>query len=196
MKDEMNQHDTARDIALSYRFLMVVAAVAIVAAIGMPVWYLAIRSTSTTTTTLPAVTGTIHLAYPSDWMAVSAKNLSGVPSNATFVLQQKDKLGILIVLPGGKAPALDSASVATLSAELAKQYADYKFLGANMVSLKSEKALLLSYLRTKQGVLHEVMIIPVGHKSFYIETASPPSNVFLGTEIGMILASATVSSKS
>ena len=43
----------------------------------------------------------IHLTYPSDWTTVSAKSVSGVPSNATIVLQRKDKSGILVVVPGG-----------------------------------------------------------------------------------------------
>jgi hypothetical protein len=195
LKTENPQSDRARGVTIPFRLLKIAAIVVIVAAVGVAVWYFAIRSTPKTSSP-PVAVKTIHLTYPSDWRAVSAKTVRGVPSDAVIVLQTKNELGVLTVLPSGKAPALDTASVNKMNAALAKKYADYKFLSAKVLTLKQEKALLFNYLRTKQGVFHSITIIPVGNRSFWIETASPPTNGKLGTEIGKIIKSATISSKS
>ena len=160
-------------------------------------WYFAVRSTSSSTTNAssPATVKTIHLTYPSDWTVVPAKSVSGAPSDAVIVLRRKDKSGVLVVLPGGKALALDTASSNKISAELAKRYADYKFVSAAVVRVKAGRALFIAYLRTQQGQLHTITILPVGQRSFIIETASPPSSHQAEVEIDEILKSATISSK-
>ena len=197
LKADNPQSDRARGVTIPFKLLKIVAVAVIVVAAGVAVWYFATsRPTSSPTTraSSSAAVKTIHLTYPSDWTVASAKSVRGAPSNAVIVLQRKDKSGVLVVLPGGQAPALDVASSKKISATLAKQYADYKFLSAAVVRLKAGKALFITYLRTKQGDLHTITILPVGRKSFIVETASPAANGTLGTEIGKILKSATVSS--
>ena len=193
LKSEHQQLDRARGVTIPFKFLKIAAVVVIVAVAGVAVWNFAVRSTPKSSSP-PVAVKTIHLTYPSDWRSVSAKTVHGVPSDAVIVLQRKDESGVVIVLSGGKAPAFDTASANIIGATLAKKYADYKFLSARILKLKQEKAFLFSYLRTKQGMLHTITIIPIGNRSFLIETASPPTNGKLGTEIGKILESATISS--
>jgi len=194
LKSEDQQLDDARGVTIPFKFLKIAAVVVIFAAVAVAVWYFASHSTPKTSSP-PAAVKTIHLTYPSDWRAVSVKTVRGVPSDALIVLQRKDKSGVVIVLSGGRAPAFNTASADTIGVTLAKTYGDYKFLSARVLRLKLGKAFLFSYLRTKQGMLHTITFIPVGNRSFLIETASPPSNGKVGTEIGKILESAIISSK-
>lgn len=196
LKSEHQQSDRARGITIPFKLLKIAAVVVIVAAAGVAVWYFAIRSSTSTPKKSAHVLEVIHVTYPSDWKSVPAKGVTGVPSDAVIVLEHTGKMGLFVVLPAGKAPTLDAATVRTMNVELAKQYADYKFISAHINKLKPGKALILTYVRTKQGVLHSVTILPAGKASFLIETASPPSNRKVGTEIGQILGSATVSTKS
>ncbi len=193
-RNEDHQLDGARRLSFPFWLLKIVAIVIVVAGVGVTVWYLAIRS-SPTTNSSPIALKTIHLTYPSDWRAVSAKSVRGAPSSAVLVLQRKDKSGVLIVLSAGRAPAFNAASANAIGATLSKTYADYKFLGTRVLQLKQEKAFLFSYLRTRQDMLHTITFVPAGRRSFLIETASSPTNRNLGAEIGAILESATISAK-
>ena len=163
---------------------------------GVAVWYFGVRSTPNSTNVISSsiATKTIHLTYPTTWKSVSATTVHGAPSNAIIVLQRTDKSGVLVVLPGGKAPPLNAISSNKISSELATSYKDYKFVNAAIINLKGKHALFITYLRTKQGDLHTVTILPVGQRSFDIETASPSANGQLGVEIGKILKSVTITS--
>jgi hypothetical protein len=168
--------------------------VLLIAAAGASVWYFAVRTTGTAAAKT-AEASTIHFAYPKNWKAVPLSSVKGIPADATAVIQRKDKKAVLVVIPSGKAPALNDASAASIGASLEKKYADYKFLSAKMIPLTVGKSLLFTYVRTKQGVLHTIMIIPVAPTSSYIvETASPPQSGAIGKEIGLILKSARVTS--
>lgn len=195
---ENPQSDHARGVLISFKFLKIASFVVILVAAGMAVWYVANQSPSGSTSKKPtsAVVKTIHLTYSSAWTAVSAKTVRGAPSDSIIVLKRKDKSGVLVVFPGGKAVALDTATSRKISLELARQYADYEFLRAAVVHLKAGKALFFTYLRKQQGDLHTITILPVGKESFIIETASPLSNTEVRSEIGTILSSATISSTS
>ncbi len=193
-KDEGQERP--RGVTIPFKLWMIAAVVLFIAVAGVITWYLALRSSpSSATRQPPAVVEVIHLTYPRSWKAVPAKSVSGVPSDALIVLQHTGKTGLVVVLPGGKPPTLGDASARSFSTELARRYADYRLISAKVIRLKPGKALFISYLRTKQGVLHTITILPAGRRCFLIETASSPSNGQLGTEIGKILESTTVSAK-
>ncbi len=193
--EETPQSDHVRGVTISFGLMRIVAIIVIVLLAGSAVWYSVMDSTSRSTTRVPsrAAVKTIHLTYPSDWRAVSAKSVRGVPSNAVLVLQRRDKSGVLIVLSGGRAPAFNATFANAIGTTLSKKYADYKFLSTKVLQLKQEKAFLFSYLRTRQDMLHTITIVPAGRRSFLIETASSPTNRKLGIEIGTILESTVIS---
>lgn len=170
---------------------------AVVIAVGLSLWYLASgpASGSRNVASSPVSASTIRLTYPTDWKVITLPtSIPGVASNAIIVLQRRDKSGVLVVLPGGKAPPFDASTSRKISSLLAKQYADYKFVRAAVVHLGGEAALFFTYLRTKQGDLHTITILPVGQKSFIIDTASPSTSAKLGVEIGKILKSPKITS--
>jgi len=194
MSNEDEGRTSPRCVTIPFRFLTIAAAVVVIAAVGFMVWHFALRSTTSSISRKPsAFVEVIHLTYPRDWETVPAKSVSVVPSDAIIVLEHTGKTGLVVVLPGGKPPALSEISAKLISTELAKRYADCKLILAKVIRLEPGKALFISYLRTKQGVLHTITIGSAGRRSFLIETASSPSNGKLGTEIGKILRSTTVS---
>ena len=178
------------------KFLKIAATVVIVAVVGLSIWYFVKEPgpRAEIVTSSPVATKSIHLTYPPDWEVASASTVRGAPSRAIIVLQRRDKSGVLVVLPSGKAPAFNASSSKEISSELAKEYADYKFVSAAIVHLRGKTAYFLTYLRTRQGDLHTITILPEGQRSFIIETASPSANAKLGVEIGKILKSATITS--
>ena len=177
--------------------LKIVGVLVVIVAVGFGLWRLASEPApgSRNVASTPVSARSIHLAYPTDWRALTLPtSVPGVASNAIIVLQRRDKSGVLVVLPGGQAPPFDSSTSRRISLLLAKQYTDYKFISADVVKLGSKETFFFSYLRTRQGDLHTITIIPVGQKSFIIDTASPSASGKLGVEIGNILKSAKVTS--
>jgi hypothetical protein len=187
-----------RGVLISYRALAGVLGV--LAAAGIAILILWQTNVIFSSSKKAAATGpipAIHFQYPhKSWKLLPKSQWTkiGAPSNAAAVLQRKSNSADFVVLRAGKA-VVNSHTAQRINDQLKAKYSDYQFISARRIKLPSisAQAMLFTYGRTKQGVLHTITIIPAAPISFVIETASPPKNKGIARQIGAILKSARLS---
>jgi hypothetical protein len=186
-----------RGVLISYRALAGVLGV--LAAAGIAILILWQTNVIFSSSKKAAATGpipAIHFQYPhKSWKLLPKSQWTkiGAPSNAAAVLQRKSNSADFVVLRAGKA-VVNSHTAQRINDQLKAKYSDYDFISAKKIKLPNiaSPAMLFTYGRKSQGVLHTITIIPTPPISFLVETASPPNSKAIEREIGTILKSATL----
>jgi hypothetical protein len=185
-----------RGLVIPYPALAGVLGVVAVAGIAILVlWQTNVLFSSSKKAALTNVP-TIHFRYPKSWAQLPKSRWAsvGAPKNTAAVIERHGNSANLVVLRAPKA-AVNGHTAQKINDQLKAKYSDYQFISARRIKLPSisAQAMLFTYGRTKQGVLHTITIIPAAPISFVIETASPPKNKGIARQIGAILKSARLS---
>jgi len=197
MQDQQPVPVAPSGITISWRTLALSAGAFVLAvAVAVVLWQFVFVGSKRSTT---ARTPKISFRYPPGWKFAPHATWAalGAPADASAVLERTGDSAVAVVLRGNatdlSTKAAATAAANRLNGQLAKEYSDYAFLKAQTLRLPhAGKALIFSYVRTKQQLLHTITFIPAGRISYIVETASPPKNKEIGTEISAILRSATL----
>ncbi|HZS31250.1 MAG TPA: hypothetical protein VFA37_08340 [Gaiellaceae bacterium] len=165
------------------------AAVVVAAAVG--IYFGAIRSTSPTKAVKGSTqtSGKYKITYPKDWKTV-APNSVAPGQHAFAAMRQAKGHGVVVLRLGGKVAHLNTAYIRTLEAQLKKGAGPgYKLVGAHMISLKAGQALDVTYDRTKQHEVRNVVVLPIAKGSVVMATVAALGDAKTTREIDDIVSS-------
>jgi hypothetical protein len=143
-----------------------------------------------TTLTVKGASGDeFTLEQPARWTAVSEEQRQALPGRPLAVLRRDDQHGLVIVnVQPGTVKNFDK-QVKALDRRLAKAIPDFRKVGARIVRVKSGRALLYSYARSKRGTAHTLLVVPAGKRSYTLNGTVPAGANDAAREVGRILLS-------
>ena len=129
------------------------------------------------------------LEAPPGWTAVSDEQREALPGRPLTVLRREDQQGLVIVnVQAGRVTNFDK-QVKTLDRRLEKAIPDFRKVGARIVRVKSGRALLYSYARSRRGTAHTLLVVPAGEGTYTINGTVPAGANDAARELGQILLS-------
>jgi hypothetical protein len=129
------------------------------------------------------------ISYPSSWRPVSKKELAKLPGKPEAVLRRKDGTGFLVIRSDpGRAQSFGKLQ-SNLSTELRKRVPDFKERSSKVVKIKAGKGLFTTYVRSKTGTVHSVLVVPAGKRTFTLNSVSRGGKDKTAREIGKMLLS-------
>ena len=143
-----------------------------------------------TTVTVPGPAGDeFTLEAPAGWTAVTDEQRQALPGRPLSVLRRDDQQGLVVVnVQAGRVRNFDK-QVKTLDRRLDKAIPDFRKVGARIVRVKSGRALLYSYARSKRGTAHTLLVIPAGNRTYTVNGTVPAGANDAARELGKILLS-------
>jgi len=129
------------------------------------------------------------MAYPSSWRPLSKAELAKLPGKPEAVLRRKDGKGFVVVRSdAGRAQSFGKLQ-GDLTTELKKRVPDFKERSSKVVKIKAGKALFTTYIRSKTGTVHSVLVVPAGKRTYTLNTVSRGGADNVAREIGKMLLS-------
>jgi hypothetical protein len=129
------------------------------------------------------------ISYPSNWRPLSKGELAKLPGKPEAVVRRKDGKGFIVIRSEpGKAQSFDKLQ-SNLTAELKKRVPDFKERSSKVVKIKAGKGLFTTYIRTKTGTVHSVLVVPAGKRTFTVNSVSRGGEDKVAREIGKMLLS-------
>ncbi|MGH3009945.1 MAG: hypothetical protein ACRDLM_11150 [Gaiellaceae bacterium] len=169
----------------------IVAAVVVIVAIGVVVYFAAFRGSSNKTVTGPtnnAKTGQYKVGYPKDWTIVDP-NTVAPGENAFAAFRQKARKGIVVMRLEPSPKTINRVYVNKLRYQLGHQSSDFRFLSSHPLQLHNGEALDFTYERTTLHQVRNVVILPVGRVSIVMATIAPIGDTATANEISGIVNS-------
>jgi hypothetical protein len=130
------------------------------------------------------------IVYPSTWKPFNQAELAAFNQPPVAVLRQKDGKGILVLRVekpfGGNLQkfALD------LRKELDKRLNDFREVRTRVIKTEAGNAFFYSYIRTKRGTVHTIVVIPAGNqRSYALSSVSQPGANDVARDIGRMVTS-------
>lgn len=146
-------------------------------------------SGATTVTVQGPAGDEFKLEAPAGWTAVSDEQRQALPGRPLSVLRRDDQQGLVIVnVQAGRVRNFDK-QVKTLDRRLNRAIPDFRKVGARIVRVKSGRALLYSYARSKRGTAHTLLVVPAGNRSYTLNGTVPAGANDAARELGAILLS-------
>jgi hypothetical protein len=129
------------------------------------------------------------ISYPSNWRPIGKAELAKLPGKPAAVLRRKDGKGFVVVRSeAGKAQSFAKLQ-SDLTTELKKRVPDFKERSSKVVKIKAGKGLFTTYIRTKTGTVHSVLVVPAGKRTFTVNSVSRGGEDKTAREIGKMLLS-------
>jgi hypothetical protein len=129
------------------------------------------------------------LKYPAGWSALGKEELATLPGKPLAVIRQKDGKGFVVLRAEGRAPANFDTFAGQLSTELSKRIPDYQKQSSRIIQTKAGKAFYFSYIRTRKGTVHTVVIVPKGARSYALNTVSQGGERGIARDVAQIILS-------
>lgn len=167
-----------------------------VVAIGLVVYFVAIRSTGNGTATGPtnnAATGQYKVGYPTDWAVINPNSVAP-GQNAFAAFRQKAGKGVVVMRLEKGVKTINRAYVNKLRAQLRHASSDFRFQSSHPVRLHNGEALDFTYERTSLHQVRNVVVLPVGNVSVVMATIAPIGDAAIANQISNIVNSFELSS--
>lgn len=121
------------------------------------------------------------------WQALDARALAAQPGRPLAVVRRPDGSGLIVVRAAGRAPASFEAFSRQLDREFARRLPDFERRSARVVRVEAGRALFYSYIRTRRGTAHSVVLVPAGERSFVLDTVARGGQRRVAAEIGRMI---------
>lgn len=169
----------------------IAAAVVVIVATAVGVYFGAFRGSSNNTATGQtnnANTGQYKVGYPKDWSVISPNSVAP-GENAFAAFQQKAGKGVVVMRLEPSPKTINRAYVNKLRYQLKHQSSDFRFLSSHPLQLHNGEALDFTYERTSLHQVRNVVILPVGKVSIVMATIAPIGDTATANEISGIVNS-------
>lgn len=134
----------------------------------------------------------ITLEYPSDWQPLDQDQLSAFGTSPLAALRQKDGKGTVVVRREKPFSGNLKKFARDLRTALDKRIPDFKEVSARIVNVASGNAFYYSYVRTRRGTVHTIVIVPAGTRSYVLDTVTAGGADDVARELASIITSFTV----
>lgn len=130
------------------------------------------------------------MTYGKGWTAVPASKLAKVPSKPAAMLRRNDRKGLVTVRETGSARMADPRKLALgMRKELARRFPDFRAVSARVVQIRSGRAFLFTFVRTRSRVVQTVAIAAAGKRTFELQGVVPGDSPQAARETAAILSS-------
>lgn len=127
--------------------------------------------------------------YPAGWQLLSKEELDALPGKPLAVIRQKDGKGFVVVRKEKPFPDNLLAFSRKLTTAFKKKVPDFRRQRVRQAKIRAGKALLYTYIRTKTGTVHTVVLVPAGNHGFALNTISGGGEKKIAQQIGAIISS-------
>lgn len=121
------------------------------------------------------------------WRALDGEALATQPRRPLALVRRRDGSGLIVVRAAGRAPASFEAFSRQLDREFARRLPDFERRTARVVRVRAGRALFYSYIRTRGGTVHSVVLVPSGGRSFVLDSVARGGQPRVAEEIGRMI---------
>lgn len=141
--------------------------------------------------TLNGPTGdAFSVRYPSTWKPLSKHSLRTAPGHPLAALERKDRKGLVVIRrEQGRAGGDLNRFAAQLRRVLERRFSDFQGRHAKLIKVRAGKAFFVSYIRKRAGTIQSLVIVPVGRKTYTLNTISSGTAKSVAREVGRIIVS-------
>ena len=129
------------------------------------------------------------LLRPDGWTEVGAEERDLIPGEPLAVMRRQNREGLVTVT----APADREQDVGAIAEELDRRLAravpDFRKVAARVVRVEAGRALLYSYVRTKKGTAHSLLVVPGSDVTYTVNAVVPAGAEDAARDVGEILNS-------
>ncbi|MEX2196727.1 MAG: hypothetical protein WD844_15710 [Thermoleophilaceae bacterium] len=139
--------------------------------------------------TVAAATGAFELSYPAGWEAAGPPELLATEGRPDALLRRSDSRGAVTV---HEQPRLDGSLAEVkrdLDSRLERRMPDAKPVASRVVALETGRALSYTFVRERAGLVHGIVVAPLGGRTLMVETAARGDAADVATQIGGIVRS-------
>lgn len=129
------------------------------------------------------------IQYPPGWRPLSQSELASLPGQPLALLRRERGEGLLVVRREKRAPTDLETFSRRLTRELERRVPDFRKQRSRLVRTRAGRAFYFSYIRSRAGTVHTIVIVPAGDHSYALNTVSPGGDVAVARQLaGMILS--------
>lgn len=126
---------------------------------------------------------------PSGWTELSKEQLQALPGSPLAALRREDRQGILIVNKQAGTSRDFGKISSDLDRSLPKGLPDFKKVTSHTIAIKAGNAFLYSYIRTKKGTAHSVVVVPVDSGRYTINAVVTGGVANVARQVGTMIRS-------
>lgn len=170
----------------AWRWVVSLAALAVIAAgVGA---FLVLRGDGEETLTGPAG-APFSVDYPDTWSPLGTDELQAFPNPPLAVLRRDARDGIIVIQQEKPFAGDLNEFVGDLRRELDERLPDFRESAARVIKARAGNAFYYSYVRTRRGTVHLIVIVPAGSRSYVMNGVIRGNADEAAREAGKIITS-------
>jgi hypothetical protein len=130
------------------------------------------------------------LTHPTTWTEIPDEQLAAVPGEPLAVLRRESRSGLLVVT---RQPTGENLDLEKLGSRLGKQVRsglkDAREVAARPTQLPAGDAFVYSFVRTRAGTVHSIVVVPSGRETYVLNSVVPSGDDEAAQEVGEIVRS-------
>ena len=141
-----------------------------------------------TTVTGPAGSD-YRVLLPDAWRSLPGSELSNLPGQPLGVLRREGGKGLVVIRREGRPPASFKAFARELDREFQHRLPDFQRSSVRALRIGAGRAWFYSYIRTRSGTAHSVVLVPADGGSYVLNTVARGGEQAVAKEIGRMIIS-------
>jgi hypothetical protein len=130
-----------------------------------------------------------RLLLPAGWRSLPKGKLANLPERPLGMLRRDDGKGLVVIRREGRPPASFSAFAKQLDREFARRLPDFQRRSVRALRIGAGRAWFYSYIRTRSGTAHSVVLVPADGGSYVLNTVARGGEQAVAREIGRMIIS-------
>jgi hypothetical protein len=130
-----------------------------------------------------------RVVLPSGWRSLPNGELTNLPGRPLGVLRRDDGKGLVVIRREGRPPASFSAFAKQLDREFERRLPDFQRRSVRALQIGAGRAWFYSYIRTRSGTAHSVVLVPADGGSYVLNTVARGGEQAVAKEIGRMIIS-------
>jgi hypothetical protein len=130
-----------------------------------------------------------RLLLPDGWRSIGSSKLERLPGRPLGMLRRDDGKGLLVIRREGRPPASFGAFADELDREFERRLPDFQRRSVRALRIGAGQAWFYSYIRTRSGTAHSVVLVPADGGSYVLNTVARGGEEAVAKEIGRMIIS-------
>jgi hypothetical protein len=130
-----------------------------------------------------------RVLLPDGWRSLGSARLTKLPRQPVGVLRRDDGRGLVVIRREGRPPASFSTFAKELDREFERRLPDFQRRSVRALRINAGRAWFYSYIRTRSGTAHSVVLVPADGGSYVLNTVARGGEQAVAKEIGGMIIS-------
>jgi hypothetical protein len=130
-----------------------------------------------------------RVLLPDRWRSVPKEKLTNLPGRPLGMLRRDDGRGLVVIRREGRPPASFSVFAKELDREFERRLPDFQRRSVRALRIDAGRAWFYSYIRTRSGTAHSVVLVPADGGSYVLNTVARGGEQAVAKEIGRMIIS-------